>query len=666
MDSHAINKSPSPSHDTEHHPQPHHNPDDDADLQSFIQSGMGITLPSLSMGMDLDSTANTGTAEAHEGVGEDTHHSGGFEVGDFRELMRDGGAERRERITSPRREQGGSGGMDSTEERVEGMRGHKRAREDTAGSGATEEHVNEQGINSVSPGMGGEHDGVDNQHLDKRPRTIEDSPPLGGTTLQDASSSMPLPSMATQQDINSLNLAVTAGPLADVETTQGGAKQETPEERKARQREANRLAAGRSRGKKRDELAILEKTVQNIQEENNRLRAQLEALVSAAHQPATALRHDQSDSALESAGLHHDVNSVDDLVSSHPEERGTPGGGEGVERHPQQQSQQETPPPSKSLDVVPLGFGVDGMDMQVLDGLRRQVEDARREVAEIEARIAAKRATTTTTSAAATPVEEQEVRSHAAAKTRTSALMQEKSALVHLIESLKKERDETELEREVLEREVSARRMLLAGMEDGEEQQQAAGAMDAHHLSVRSGGVEGKKGKSGGEAGRDVGVERALMEVRSWLDNALTGWRKVRRMLLYCVSPSLIYSAPAQTGVIHPPSSIMDNIPNPLIDAALRAHVQQALHEPLLGGPSHTALTHDESQEYEMDAYGHGPALHESRGGDEPAHHHHESPHVHGGMNDEDAEGHDGEGMLDSLDAVGLEHIRFYHESGAV
>ncbi|KAJ9116423.1 hypothetical protein QFC22_004865 [Naganishia vaughanmartiniae] len=380
----------------------------------------------------------------------------------------------------------------------------------------------------------------------------------------------------------------------------------------------------------------------------------------------------------------HDLGDVDDLVSSRAHEGGTPVLGERLETQQQQQQQQQREASSvsgqlqsgtKSLDL-PLGFGVDGMDMQLLDGLRRQVDDARRQVAELEERIALKRNTdgaagTTPTTTGTTMTDH--ARSLADAKTRTYALTQEKSALVHLIESLKRERDETDLEREVLEREVAARRVLLAGMEDVDVDEQSAGVADGGQMAGgrSTGAGAGGKGKNGGEPGRDVGVERALMEVRSWLDSALTGWRK--------------------TGIIQPPSSILDNIPNPLIDAAaIQAHVQQALqHEPLLGGPSHTHTPlntheHDESQEYEMDAYGHGgPSMHvddhHSRvngAGQEEGHHHH-SPHddddgagdggmlqTHVGGHGADDETH--EGMLESLEGVGLEHIRFYHESGSV
>lgn len=126
---------------------PHH---EDADLQSFIQSGMGIALPALTM----------------------DHPEEGFEVGHFGELMRDGPAK------------------DAEEQR-------KRTRE---------EETEESG---------------------KRPR--------GEVSHHD-------PSPPPQND----PLPLLTPPIIG--------RPETADERKARQREANRLAAGRSRGKKRDEL----------------------------------------------------------------------------------------------------------------------------------------------------------------------------------------------------------------------------------------------------------------------------------------------------------------------------------------------------------------------------------------------------------------------------
>ncbi|KAJ9116424.1 hypothetical protein QFC22_004866 [Naganishia vaughanmartiniae] len=261
MDPH--NKSPSShSHEEEehhNHQQPHQNPEDDADLQSFIQSGMGITLPPLSMGMDT--VADQESQHEHEGVAQD-HTAAEFEVADFRELMTDGPGERREKVVSRQEEQEGS---EHGAER-EGIRGQKRTRESSAAGDAQTQRDDEERIN-VQQEIGND-DEDQARHSDKRLRTAAQSP--DGTTLQDASTSMTLPPLTPQQETININsndenhnhntLEEMTPALHDVDHAQGqtqpGGKQETAEERKVRQREANRLAAGRSRGKKRDELYV--------------------------------------------------------------------------------------------------------------------------------------------------------------------------------------------------------------------------------------------------------------------------------------------------------------------------------------------------------------------------------------------------------------------------
>lgn len=242
--------------------------------------------------------------------------------------------------------------------------------------------------------------------------------------------------------------------------------------------------------------AILEKTVQNIQDENNRLRIQLEALVSAAHLA--------SPTDIQGEGHHPPAfppHDVDETQSPVVESVIFPG------------------PGGRPVDV-PLGLGVDGVDLSTLDSLRRQLDATRREVTDLEARVSS-----------AGRADADGDPPLAVEKTRTLSLIEEKQALVHLIENLKRDRDAAELDRSLLERELTARRALLAGTSgttdtsDGEERE----------VPVPPPG-EGKK-HLGGEPGRDVGVERALMEVRSWLDDALTGWQKVR---VGCFLPSLI------------------------------------------------------------------------------------------------------------------------------
>lgn len=163
----------------------------------------------------------------------------------------------------------------------------------------------------------------------------------------------------------------------------------------------------------------------------------------------------------------------------------------------------------KTLDVS-SGLEIEGMDLSVLSTLREQLDSARREVADLETRLGH-----SSTSDLAPLVEE---------KTRTATLAEEKDALMHFIKSLKRDREAVEMERGVLERELLARRALLAGTPEAEAGT-AEQAVDKEQTPV---GAEGGKKHPGGEPGRDTGVERALMDVRRWLDDALTSWQKVR------------------------------------------------------------------------------------------------------------------------------------------
>jgi hypothetical protein len=128
-------------------------------------------------------------------------------------------------------------GMESHEGEEE-SRGQKRSRED----GAAE--AEDDGTNTPA------HE--DTTVLrNKRTRTAEGSPSL--TSLHDSPSNALQPTDSLHQETT-----LTSVTNADADTlpllTPPIGRPESAEERKARQREANRLAAGRSRGKKRDEL----------------------------------------------------------------------------------------------------------------------------------------------------------------------------------------------------------------------------------------------------------------------------------------------------------------------------------------------------------------------------------------------------------------------------
>lgn len=229
MDQHPSDK----SHDA--HAQPHQDPEDDADLQSFIQSGMGIALPSLSMDMD-EHGGHNGNAD-----GTEHHEDAAFEVGDFRELMRDGAGERQQDKQGERGDvEQGRAGMEEEDE----VRGQKRSREDNM-------------VDAEESGMGSSGAVQEDAALqrNKRTRTVNESPSLP-VSAHDSPSNEMLPSESIHQETTLTSASISGNAEADMTPlmTPPIGRPESVEERKARQREANRLAAGRSRGKKRDEL----------------------------------------------------------------------------------------------------------------------------------------------------------------------------------------------------------------------------------------------------------------------------------------------------------------------------------------------------------------------------------------------------------------------------
>lgn len=208
--------------------------------------------------MSMDAVADTEPHE-HEAAAEE-HTAADFEVADFRELMTDGPAERREKAGS--RHEDGQESLEHGVRRDSFVGGQKRTRESSAAAerAASAPRDDEERMN-VQQEIDGDDQG---RHVDKRLRTAEP------TALQDSSNAMSLPLLtpqqetATNEDDNSKEIMTPSLVDMDHIHTQAqnednagaGGKQETADERKARQREANRLAAGRSRGKKRDELYV--------------------------------------------------------------------------------------------------------------------------------------------------------------------------------------------------------------------------------------------------------------------------------------------------------------------------------------------------------------------------------------------------------------------------
>ncbi|CAK9782271.1 hypothetical protein CC85DRAFT_282286 [Cutaneotrichosporon oleaginosum] len=114
--------------------------------------------------------------------------------------------------------------------------------------------------------QGGES--VQPNEVEAVPTPVHDSPQLEHPVASASAASIP-PESGTgtpEQDHSLRGKAATHGLTA--------------EEKKERQKQQNRRAAERSRNKKREEVTALEMTVNNIQEENNRLRSRLAALVA--------------------------------------------------------------------------------------------------------------------------------------------------------------------------------------------------------------------------------------------------------------------------------------------------------------------------------------------------------------------------------------------------
>lgn len=88
----------------------------------------------------------------------------------------------------------------------------------------------------------------------------------------------------------------------------------------------------------------------------------------------------------------------------------------------------------------------------------------------------------------------------------------ERTALLAHVRYLKEENDRISRQRKTLEREIEKRKILLASRE-----------------RLQETGEDGSKAEDGadGEKGDGVGVERALLTVRGWLDDALRTWSAV-------------------------------------------------------------------------------------------------------------------------------------------
>ncbi len=227
----------------------------------------------------------------------------------------------------------------------------------------------------------------------------------------------------------------------------------------------------------------LEETVRNIQEENGRLRTQLESLLAIATTSSastnintnTTANHNNNNNTNGEAGPSQ---SIDPTLSSSSDDVIVPG---------------DVETPYNGMPITGL-LGELGLDIPLLSSLHRQIITLRAQVVErersLDSSIQSGSTTATTTTTTAT--------------TNNKQIRSERTALISLIAHLKEEREKIDRENALLEREIKQKRVVNGVIE---------------------GGVSQEEEKKDGDD--SVAVERALIEIRSWLDEALKGWQDV-------------------------------------------------------------------------------------------------------------------------------------------
>ncbi len=269
--------------------------------------------------------------------------------------------------------------------------------------------------------------------------------------------------------------------------------------------------------------------MRSIQDENARLRTQLESLLAIAQTngtgpsaggpgqgaPASPPAGGSADTTLDAAlplALPSDA-QLDALPTAGIDTAYAPGAGAGG-------------PP----DIL----GELGLDLPRLAALHRQITLLRAQVAAYETQ-AHTHAAAAAAASGAHPAD-----GATTSKAVNKQIRTERTSLVAQIAQLKEEREAIERENALLEREV--RRRKLVGAVDGVGAGSAAGGVGAAGAgaspttapAVSTATANGAAAPATTEEvapapadGSNIGVERALMEVRSWLDDALKGWSEV-------------------------------------------------------------------------------------------------------------------------------------------
>lgn len=358
----------------------------------------------------------------------------------------------------------------------------------------------------------------------------------------------------------------------------------------------------------------MEQTVSSIQAENTKLRAKLESLLSAANIPippqassSSNIQNQNQAARSESVQAQATPRQVEQQVANEAAEGGDGRGIEGGVHIPelgldldeqgrdaedgregdldpedliaqaqaqepqgqnQDQNQEQGQDQQEEQEDDTAGKGNDGadadlgLDLHALDTMRQRIDT-------LKSQIAAKKLAKS----------QRQSQSHALGgeSSYSSFYDAEKSSLLAHIKWLKGQREEIEMEKRAVRREIEGRRVGLegrrvlrrkrgqeAGVGDGENEDQNTGTgaatgvadgdinMDPTTASddpavkklakdvqkakddeVRKGEEEAAIARIMEVAGVGSGVERALLEVRGWLDGAVRGWRRVRCTLVW-------------------------------------------------------------------------------------------------------------------------------------
>ncbi|KAL0243846.1 hypothetical protein I308_105108 [Cryptococcus tetragattii IND107] len=303
-----------------------------------------------------------------------------------------------------------------------------------------------------------------------------------------------LQSHQQQEDLHgqSQNHVQTQSPTGP--STSGRIKGLTAAEKKERQRAQNRKAAEKSRNKKKGEQMALELSVANMQEENQRLRAKLQTLL-ASRPP---------DSPVEPAS-----SSVDPLLSS------------------------------SSTSIIPATVTGTGIDYMYIAKLQNELTSAKAIL--FERCLEHSRLKKGSQDFVEDPQRSLKI-DMVSNLTKVVGLQAEMAGLQTVLGHLNIEKDGLEQQREKVEKEVNGNKAVrdaIAVARRIAEQENAQRALQAQNVeraaSVPHMPLENEHQSAlpestqqtpeGDDGNRDgAGVDKALLDIRGWIDAAVKGW----------------------------------------------------------------------------------------------------------------------------------------------